>query len=378
VRARARSGSGIAIGRRARRRIDPRGLIVDAVLIGVALLLQVVALPQSWIENAYANGMYATLARTFVPLSNRTAFAIGDAILIAIVGGVIALWIVGWRRGRGSPAVRAAALLLRTAAVIAVVALWFDAAWALNYRRVPIVARIAFDPARINERSVAALSARIVADLNRTAPLAHAEHPSETQLEEALETAFEPVVTRLGDRHDVIVSRPKETLFNWWFAMAGIGGQWDPFAYETLLNADFLPFERPFALAHEWGHVAGFGDESDANLIAALTTMRSSDPFIRYSGYFWAYGFLPDSARRGLRLSPLVRADLGAARRRFLEHYNPQLFSLQWFVYDKYLRANRVAAGVVSYSLFVEVLVGTPLDAQGLPRLRVSRSPAAR
>jgi hypothetical protein len=344
---------------------------VDAVLIAVAVLLQVVAVPPGWIENTYANGIYAMLARTFVPLSNRTSFAIGDAILSAVVAGVVVFWVVGWRSGQRSPITRAALLMLRTAAIIAALVIWFDAAWALNYRRVPIVGRVAFDPGRLDARRVAAFSARIVAGLNATAPLAHAEHPTESQLETALQTAYEPVVRRLGDRYDVIVSRPKRTLFNWWFALAGIGGEWDPFAYETLLNADFLPFERPFALAHEWGHVAGFGDESDANLIAALTTLRSDDALIRYSGYFWAYGFLPDANRRTLAVTPLVRADLAAARARFLRHYNEKLFSLQWSMYDKYLRANRVTAGVASYSLFVQVLVGTPLDADGLPLRRV-------
>jgi len=347
---------------------------IDAGLIIIAGLLQSVALPAGWIENDYANGLYAGLARTFVPLTNATPFTIGDAILLTIVLGVIAYWIIGWRTGRGSRLSRAAALMLRTAAVVAFIVIWFDAAWALNYRRVPIVERVAFDPARLNPHNVSAFSAAIVSGLNTTAPLAHAEHDTEAQMEGALAAAFAPVVRRLGDRYDVIVSRPKRTLFDWWFGMAGIGGQWDPFAYETVLNAEFLPFERPFAIAHEWGHVAGFGDESDANLIAALTTLRSKDALIRYSGLFWAYGFLPDRDRRALHLSPLVLADLAAARRRFLRAYNSRLYTLQWYVYDKYLRANRVTAGVVSYTLFVQVLVGTPLDRDGLP---LTRPPAA-
>jgi hypothetical protein len=65
-----------------------------------------------------------------------------------------------------------------------------------------------------------------------------------------------------------------------------------------------------------------------------------------------------------------VRADLNAARMRFLRHYDPRVYTLQWAMYDHYLRANRVARGVVSYSLFVQVLVATPLDASGLPRIR--------
>ena len=67
-----------------------------------------------------------------------------------------------------------------------------------------------------------------------------------------------------------------------------------------------------------------------------------------------------------------VEADLAAARRRFLSHYNPQIYAVQWALYDRYLRANRVAAGVVSYSLFVQVLVATPLDRDGLPLTRAA------
>jgi hypothetical protein len=340
----------------------------EAGLIAVAVLLQIVALPRSWIETDYANGIYAGLARTFVPLSNALPFALGDVLVIALTAGTIAYAVGAWRRGTGSRIVRAAAIVLRIAAVVAAIAIWFDAAWALNYRRAPIVERVAFDRQRVDAQTVAAFGRRVVDGLNATAPAAHAERArTEGQLEADIDRSFAPVVRRLGDTYAVAVSRPKRTIFNFWFAMAGVGGQWDPFAYETLLNADFLPFERPFIIAHEWGHVAGFGDESDANLIAALTTLRSPDPFIRYSGLFWAYGFLPEDDRRLLKLSPLVIGDLAAARRRFLRAYNPGLANMQWSLYDKYLRANRVTAGLVSYSLFVQVLVGTRLDRDGLP-----------
>ncbi len=345
----------------------------DVGLIALALVLQVVPIDARWLENGYANGIYPALARTFVPLANAVPVSLGDCILIAILGGLGVYWIAGWRRYPDPAVRRLARIALRTAAVAAVAVLWFDAAWALNYRRVPIVGRIAYNRARVSPQSVSAFSATIVRQLNATVLPAHADVESENVLEARLANAFEPVVRRLGDRYDVKLSRPKQTIFDRWFGMAGIGGQWDPFAYETLLNGNFLPFERPFALAHEWGHVAGFGDESDANLIAALTTLRSGDPLIRYSGLFWAYGFLPDADRERLPISPLVRADLNAARTRFLRYYDPRVFVAQWFVYDKFLRANRVAAGVVSYSLFVQVLVGTPLDREGLPQLRPER-----
>ena len=119
-----------------------------------------------------------------------------------------------------------------------------------------------------------------------------------------------------------------------------VGGQYDPFAFETLLNASFLPFEVPRALAHEWSHAAGFGDEGDANLIGTLTCLRSADPLIRYSGAYWTYGELPESDRRRIHLAPAVVADFNAGRDRYLRYYNPGLFAISWSFYDRYLRAN--------------------------------------
>jgi hypothetical protein len=344
---------------------------VALALIAAAVIAQIVPLPRAWIETGYANGIYAGLARTFVPAANALPFTLGDALVVAALIGLIAFWVTGWRSG-GSAPLRLGRLLLGTAAGAALIVIWFDAAWALNYRRVPVAGRVAFDPARLTTANVTAFSRTIVSELNATAPLAHADPESEAQLRDRLAAAFGPVARRLGDRYDVIVSRPKRTVFDWWFEAAGIGGSWVPFSYETVLNADLLDFERPFAIAHEWGHVAGFGAESDANYIGALTTLRSADPLIRYSGLFWAYGFLPEADRTRFPVSRLVRADVVAARRRFLRGYNAQLFALQWSLYDRYLRANRVAAGVASYSLFVQLLVGTPLDADGLP---VARAP---
>jgi Protein of unknown function (DUF3810) len=346
------------------------GQWLDIVVIVAAVVLQIVPIPQDWIENAYANGFYAAMARTFVPLSNNVSFAIGDVLSISIIVALIVYWIGRFRNSRGRRWAAFAAALFGTLGFAATLALWFDVSWALNYRRAPIIARVVFDPARVNAQSVAAFSKRIVDDLNATAPRAHELNEPSDRMQVALVRAYEPVVNRLGDVWTVNVSRPKTTLLQPWFAAAGIGGQWDPFAYETIVNADFLPFELPFALSHEWGHVAGFGDESDANLIAALTCMRSTDPLVHYSGLIWTYGFLPDSEKQRLKVSPLVYADLVASRDRFLRHYNPKIYSFQWFAYDKFLRANRVSRGVVSYSLFVQMLVGMQIDRDGLPVVR--------
>ena len=346
-----------------------RGLATDALLVVAAVVVAYAPLSRATIENAYANGAFAWINSHAVPVSNALPFALGDALLAAVVVGVTAGWIRGLRGARGRRLAAIAGLLAHTIALAAVVAIAFELAWGWNYRRAPVIARVAYDPARVTPAGVRALGERIVRILNTDVRAAHARARAATPEEVRVELArdFAPVVARLGDRWTVALTVPKRSLGNRLYEMAGVGGQYDPFAFETILNASFLPYEIPRALAHEWAHVAGFGDEGDANFIGTVTCLRSSDPLVRYSGAFWTYAELPAGERARLRLDPAVIADLETSRARFLRYYQPRIFDLSWLVYDRYLRANGVAGGVTSYSRFVALLVGTPFDRDGLP-----------
>lgn len=350
-------------------------LLADAVLIVAAIALAAWPFAPEAIESAYTNGAFARMNELFVPLANAVPFALGDVLCTIAVAGLAAMWIAGLRLARGRRLGRAAVLALHTAAFVALIVLAFNLEWGLNYRRLPVAARVAYDPARVTPERVSAFADRIVAILNGDVAAAHesAAHESPAEMRAELARDFAPVVARLGDTWPVALTVPKVTLADRLYAMAGVGGQYDPFTFETLLNSTFLPYEVPRALAHEWSHVAGFGDEGDANWIGTVTCLRSPDPLIRYSAAFWTYGELPEADRARLRIAPAVRADFLAARERYLRYYTPQLAELSWNLYDRYLRANGVAGGVVSYSRYLQLLVGTTFDAQGLP-LRDSRA----
>jgi hypothetical protein len=346
---------------------------LDAALIALALLVTAAPWPASTIERFYSNGVFTWLNATFVPLANAVPFAIGDVEVALAVLVPVALWIRALRRARGKRTRTVFALLAHTAGFAAAVVLAFELLWALNYHRVPVAVRVDFDPARIDATNVSAFSDRIIGILNDDVAAAHARARSETPEQTRAELArdFAPVVARLGDTWPVAVTVPKTTIADRIYAMAGVGGQYDPWAFETLLAATFLPFEWPRALAHEWAHVAGFTDEGDANFIGTMTCLRSSDPLIRYSAAFWTYGELPAADRARVPIVPAVAADIAASNARFARWYNPRLFTISWRVYDRYLRASGVRGGVVSYSNDLRMLVGTRFDDDGLPLPRV-------
>ena len=359
---------------RRRARLPWRALVLDALAVALAYLASSGPLPRGWIEHGYANGLFAALNRAVVPLTNQVPFALGDLELVVALLALIWWWartIRGAPRGRKRYAVLA--LLAHTAGFVALGIVVFELLWGFNYRRATVAARVDYSEQRVTDAAVARFSERIVGILNHDVAAAHAE----TLDREKLRDAYEPVIARLGDDWEVAVTVPKTTILEPYFEAAGIGGQYSPFSFETFLNASFLPFEVPRAQAHEWAHVGGFTDEGDANYIGTLACLRSDDALIRYSGAYWTYFELPAAQRRRLRLDPRVLADFKAGRERFLLHYNPQLFTIQWRFYDKFLRSNGVRGGVASYGFFLKLLVGTRLDAAGLPVVR-SGSPQER
>ena len=148
----------------------------------------------------------------------------------------------------------------------------------------------------------------------------------------------------------------------------------DPYFLETLVVRDLLPFEQPFVVAHEWSHLAGYANESEASFVGWLTCVRAGEEHA-YSGWLFLYGEVisevsADDRRSLPELAPGPRADRRAIADRFRRNVNPQLFTAGWIVYDRYLKANRVEAGAASYAQVVRLVLGTRFGPNWTPTLR--------
>jgi hypothetical protein len=69
-------------------------------------------------------------------------------------------------------------------------------------------------------------------------------------------------------------------------------------------------------------------------------------------------------------LSPLVVNDIAAIRERALKHLKPVVMKAQQQIYDHFLKANRVPAGIGSYNLVARLMVGTRFDDNWRPVVR--------
>src|SRR5207249_2335257 len=100
---------------------------------------------------------------------------------------------------------------------------------------------------------------------------------------------------------------------------------------------DLLPMERPFVVAHEWAHLAGYNDEGEANFVSWLACVRG-DEARQYSGWLAIYSeasaMLGGRERQamGERLAPGPRADLRAIADRILRHRSVRVAQAGWRV----------------------------------------------
>src|SRR6187401_1821723 len=73
---------------------------IESILVALALLAALMPIPAPLIERWFSAGLYPHLQRVVTPVTNLAPFAWFDVILIAVIGGAMALLISGGRQSR--------------------------------------------------------------------------------------------------------------------------------------------------------------------------------------------------------------------------------------------------------------------------------------
>ena len=321
----------------------------------------------AWVERVYANGVYPAWERVAFIITNPFPWSLGD--VAALLGVAAIIWrVIAYARSRRRRSAHSIGMLLfDLAAIVGLYAIWFEASWGWNYARAPIETRVAFDAARVTPAAAVQLRTRAIAQVNALAPAAHARETNALDLA-ALRDAWLPAVRRAGDDWTPQAGPAKPTIANPFMEATGTSGFINPLMLTTQLAGDVLWFERPFDQAHEWSHVAAYAREDEANYLAIVTCLRSPDPVMRYSGWLELFLYLPQKRHYEHReFGPLVWQDFQAIRRRDAHHVNVLLAHWTWRTYNVYLKSNRIASGIANYNEVTRLILGVPLDAEGLP-----------
>ena len=334
------------------------------VLVLLAVAAAAVPLPAASVERWYSNGIYPRIQTVMTAATNHIPIAVLD-LAVAILIGFGLWWFI--RRARSMRALRRAAVCVVSGA--AVLYLLFLGLWGLNYRRVPLERKLDYEPSRVTRDAAMVLASTAADFMNRGYSAAHAESPDL----QSLERPFADVQRALGASRAAVPAVPKRSVLTWYFRRAAIDGMTDPFFLEIIINPEVLDIERPFVVAHEWAHLAGYANESEANFLAWLTCIRA-DPLAQYSGWVAAYAHaarvLSREDRRALTpLDPGPRDDLRMIAARY-ERSSPAVRRAALSLNDGYLRANRVPEGIGSYEAVLRLMLGTRFESGWTPGTR--------
>jgi hypothetical protein len=358
--------------------------VLEGVIVAVAAAAALATVPPTIVERWYSTRFYPVLQHALTPVSNLLPFAWLDVVIVAATAAVLITLVrsggQAWRQRR--PAVFLASVG-HVAAWAAGAYLVFLVLWGFNYRRVPMEQRIILDRGAPASDAVVMLGLEAVERLNALHAPAHAAGwVSDQRDNRSLREAFGRVQAALSEAAPAVPGRLKRTAFAPYFRWTSVDGMVNPFGLEVIANPDLLPFERPFVAAHEWSHLAGYADESEANFVGWLACIRADVP-TQYSGWqylFWQInGELGTEGRAtlGAALAAGPRADLDAIVARVQRGQLPQLRTASWLLYDQYLKANRVEEGVRSYGAVVTLILRARFDPGWTPvRRRSSPNPA--
>jgi len=341
------------------------GLVIAELLTIVsAVALAAATFSPAWIESWYSTAVYPHIQRTLTLFTNLIPFALLDLLLLIVVAtALLTLFTAaheGWHTRTLRPVFRTLFHLLSMAAALYIA---FVALWGLNYRRIRMSDRLVLEHAAPSSAQVGELGLTAVRELNRLHAAAHQQLVADAEWRDPeLRKAFEDVQRALSDAPGAEPGRLKHSVVGPYFRWAGVDGMVNPFGLEVIANPDLLPFELPFVAAHEWSHLAGYADEAEANFVGWLTCVRGS-PSHQYSGWFYLYWQIAgevnteERGRLNAALADGPRADVNAVIARLRSGQIPALQRAGWQVYDTYLKANRVEAGVRSYGEVVSLLL---------------------
>ena len=142
------------------------------------------------------------------------------------------------------------------------------------------------------------------------------------------------------------------------FLYQKVSGHYIPFTSEAIF-VDKIPLvDMPIVILHEQAHQSGYANEGEASFIAFSKAINNKEPYIRYSGYFYALiNLLNEISKKNsdklddyiTKLDEKVISDINKVQNFWSKYSNSFLDKAQNFIYDLYLKSNNQEAGIMTY-----------------------------
>lgn len=332
--------------------------LILAVLFSFVCLVQLI--PQ-W-GMFYSQNLYPRIAFILSSFSDLLPFAIGDLFIALSLIGLITYPVYAHYRQKK----KWKNIWLNNLEYLIWIYVWFYIAWGLNYSRPNFFQRTGIVPVSYTSSDFQDFVNNYIEKLNNAYTKTTSTQADFIQHE--VVSQYHSIADSLAIHHPFHQSpQAKTMLFTPLISMVGVTGSMGPFFCEFTLNGDLLPLQYPATYAHELAHRLGISSEAEANFYAYQVCTRSQKQSIRFSGYFSILGHVLSNAYRLMpeedykKLLSRIRPEIIEAARQeqqyWSDKYSPIIGKIQNWIYDLYLRGNKIKSGRKNYSEVIGLII---------------------
>lgn len=341
--------------------------LVDFILIGLNFVAK--ANPEM-VEKIYARGIYRYLSQGISQMTNLVPFSVAEFLIYALVLGLIFLILrLGYTlfKNRQRFLRRLMGLVLYLLTIYST----FLLMWGYNYNRVSFAQTIGLPQEKHSVEELAAFHKETVTQLNRLRPLVAEDAAGVMCLDGSPQALYSGLLSTYKEAAKTYPTlggsygSAKGILISPLMNYTNITGIYIPFTAEANVNTAIMDYELPFTAAHEMAHQRGYTNEDEANFIAFLVCINSSNADIQYSGWMMANIYSGNQLYRydqatwntlyGECLDSVIRDKVAGST--FWEQYQGKAEEIATSVNNTYLKANGQSDGVYSYNRVVDLML---------------------
>jgi hypothetical protein len=260
-----------------------------ALLLFLALFINIISNDKDWIEKNYSTGIYPQIAQLLRFLFGWSPVSIGDLLYLA-AGIYFLLKAIKFftrlfkkqitRKEMGRMAVKLSVIAL-------FIYVWFNLAWGLNYNRRGMAYQLGLEVDKYSLNDLKQLDSVLLQRVNSTSASLGSLDIHQLKSKVTFERAKEAYVHLDGALPILQYKRGsmKPAIWGRLGNYFGFLGYYNPFTGESQINTTIPKYTWPFVACHEIAHQIGYAKENEANFVGYLAARKSADTLLQYSAY---------------------------------------------------------------------------------------------
>ena len=340
--------------------------LIALSLIPQYIFIKWISYNPEFVETFYSNGVYLYISKLFRYSLGWIPFSFGDLVYAFSI-----IYMIRWfYLNRKNLRKNTRHYIIDIASATAIIYFAFHVLWGLNYYRLPLYQSLNLKADYTTEQLID-VTKKLIEKSNTIHYNITKNDSIKIDIPYTKGEIFK--LAPLG-YHNLKNTFPsleyhpksiKKSLFSYPLTYMGFSGYLNPITNEAHVDALIPLYMFPTTTSHEMAHQIGYAAENEANFIGCLAAINHNDLYFQYTGYTFALRFcLNEIARRDEALFEALIKSVNKGilynykeARDFWDSYENPLEPIFKTTYSSYLKANKQAKGMESYSYVVALFV---------------------